>query len=43
MTIWNVVLGVAVMLWAFGFATMKQQFSKRGRSGAEPQTGPDTA
>jgi uncharacterized membrane protein YbhN (UPF0104 family) len=31
MTIWNVVLGVIVMLWAFGFGTMKELFSSRGR------------
>jgi uncharacterized membrane protein YbhN (UPF0104 family) len=27
MTIWNVVLGVVVMLWAFGFGQMKEIFS----------------
>ncbi|HXV03495.1 MAG TPA: lysylphosphatidylglycerol synthase domain-containing protein, partial [Gaiellaceae bacterium] len=31
MTIWNVVLGVIVMVWAFGFGTMKELFSSRGR------------
>jgi uncharacterized membrane protein YbhN (UPF0104 family) len=28
LTIWNVVLGIAVMLWAFGFAQMKKMLSK---------------
>jgi uncharacterized membrane protein YbhN (UPF0104 family) len=31
MTIWNVVLGVIVMMWAFGFEQMKMLFSKEGR------------
>jgi uncharacterized membrane protein YbhN (UPF0104 family) len=31
MTIWNVVLGIIVMLWAFGFGTMKELLSSRGR------------
>ena len=29
LTIWNVLLGVVVMLWAFGYEQMKQLFSKR--------------
>jgi uncharacterized membrane protein YbhN (UPF0104 family) len=33
MTIWNVILGVVVMLWAFGFQQMKALFS-RSRSGS---------
>lgn len=31
MTIWNVVLGVIVMLWAFGFGAVKELLSSRGR------------
>jgi len=31
-TIWNVVLGVAVMAWAFGFHQMKSLFTKRGET-----------
>jgi len=31
MTIWNVVLGVVVMVWAFGFDQMKTLLSKEGR------------
>jgi uncharacterized membrane protein YbhN (UPF0104 family) len=30
-TIWNVVLGLAVLLWAFGFTQAKQMLSKKGR------------
>jgi len=33
-TIWNVVLGVAVMLWALGFTQAKQMLSKKGREDA---------
>jgi uncharacterized membrane protein YbhN (UPF0104 family) len=33
MTIWNVVLGLVVMLWAFGFASMKDLLSKSRRRG----------
>lgn len=35
LTIWNVLLGLAVMLWAFGFHQVKSLLSKR--SDAEPQ------
>ena len=38
MTIWNVVLGIVVMTWAFGFDTMKQMLSKRGRADARTST-----
>jgi uncharacterized membrane protein YbhN (UPF0104 family) len=31
MTIWNVVLGVIVMVWAFGFKQMKQMVRRRGK------------
>jgi hypothetical protein len=31
MTIWNVVLGVIVMVWAFGFKQMKQMLRRRGK------------
>lgn len=30
-TIWNVVLGIAVLLWAFGFTQARQMLSKKGR------------
>jgi Lysylphosphatidylglycerol synthase TM region len=33
-TIWNVVLGIAVLLWAFGFTQAKQMLSKKGREEA---------
>jgi uncharacterized membrane protein YbhN (UPF0104 family) len=36
-TIWNVVLGVAVMLWAFGFAQMKDMFFSRHARRANEQ------
>lgn len=36
MTIWNVLLGIVVMTWAFGFDTMKQMLSRRGRADARP-------
>jgi uncharacterized membrane protein YbhN (UPF0104 family) len=38
MTIWNVVLGIVVMTWAFGFHTMKHMLSRRGRE--EARTSP---
>jgi hypothetical protein len=28
LTIWNIVLGVVVMLWAFGYRTVKELLSK---------------
>lgn len=31
MTIWNVVLGLIVMLWAFGFGQMRTLLSRKGR------------
>jgi uncharacterized membrane protein YbhN (UPF0104 family) len=34
MTIWNVVLGIVVMTWAFGFDTMRHMLSRRGREEA---------
>ena len=43
MTIWNVVLGVGVMLWAFGFRTVKELFSKRGKKGAARGSAADSA
>jgi uncharacterized membrane protein YbhN (UPF0104 family) len=39
MTIWNVVLGLGVMLWAFGFAQVRHLLSKQGRTEARAQTG----
>jgi uncharacterized membrane protein YbhN (UPF0104 family) len=37
MTIWNVVLGIAVMLWAFGFTQVKQLFSRKGKTQTQAQ------
>jgi uncharacterized membrane protein YbhN (UPF0104 family) len=37
MTIWNVVLGVIVMLWAFGFGQMKELLTSRGKTEAQEQ------
>lgn len=31
-TVWNVVLGIAVMLWAFGYRGMRAMLSKSGRA-----------
>jgi uncharacterized membrane protein YbhN (UPF0104 family) len=39
MTIWNVVLGLIVMLWAFGYGQMKELLSKQGRRQAQEQPG----
>jgi uncharacterized membrane protein YbhN (UPF0104 family) len=39
MTIWNVVLGIVVMLWAFGVGTMKELLSSRGRKAEAPASG----
>jgi uncharacterized membrane protein YbhN (UPF0104 family) len=38
-TIWNVILGIIVALWAFGFTQMKQLFSKYGRKQPKEQPG----
>ena len=35
--IWNVVLGVALMLWAFGYAQTRQLLSRTGRKQAQPR------
>jgi uncharacterized membrane protein YbhN (UPF0104 family) len=37
-TIWNVVLGVIVLLWAFGFSQVKQMFSRKGRAQAQAES-----
>jgi hypothetical protein len=37
-TAWNVVLGVAVMLWAFGFTQTKALLRKSGRKQATAET-----
>jgi hypothetical protein len=37
MTIWNVVLGIIVMAWAFGFGQMAQMLSKKGRQQAQEE------
>lgn len=34
LTIWNVVLGIIVVLWAFGFRTAKNLFFRRGEQPA---------
>jgi len=34
-TIWNVVLGVIMMLWAFGFTQMRELVKRRGESPSE--------
>jgi uncharacterized membrane protein YbhN (UPF0104 family) len=39
LTIWNVVLGVIVMTWAFGFRQMKEMFTKKGRTPAVREAG----
>jgi uncharacterized membrane protein YbhN (UPF0104 family) len=39
-TIWNVVLGVAVMIWAFGFTAAKELMFRRGKDQPESQTVP---
>jgi uncharacterized membrane protein YbhN (UPF0104 family) len=36
LTIWNVVLGVAVMLWAFGYGQVRDLIRNRGKQTAEP-------
>jgi len=40
-TIWNVVLGLVVMLWAFGWTQVRQLLSKEGRKQAQEQPGVD--
>ena len=42
LTLWNVVLGVVVMLWAFGFHRVKQLLSKKERTEAEAVQQPST-
>jgi uncharacterized membrane protein YbhN (UPF0104 family) len=37
LTIWNVLLGLTVMLWAFGFGQVKDLLSKKGRRQAREQ------
>jgi uncharacterized membrane protein YbhN (UPF0104 family) len=39
MTIWNVVLGLIVMLWAFGYGRMKELLSKQARRQAQERPG----
>jgi uncharacterized membrane protein YbhN (UPF0104 family) len=39
LTLWNVVLGVIVMTWAFGFRQMKAMFTKKGRTPAVREAG----
>jgi hypothetical protein len=36
LTIWNVVLGVAVMLWAFGYGQVRDLIRNQGKQTAEP-------
>jgi len=40
MTIWNVVLGVIVMLWAFGFGAAKDLVFKRRKAPETPAVTP---
>ena len=42
LTIWNVVLGIAVMLWAFGFHQVKRLLFKKGDVEPEAQEQPIT-
>jgi len=42
-TIWNVVLGLVVMLWAFGWTQVRQLLSKEGRKQAREPRPPDAA
>jgi len=35
---WNIVLGVAVMLWAFGYTQTKAMLTKNGRKQAAAET-----
>ena len=37
MTIWNVVLGIIVMAWAFGSGQMRQMLTKKGRQQAQEE------
>jgi uncharacterized membrane protein YbhN (UPF0104 family) len=39
MTIWNVLLGVVVMLWAFGLGQVKELVSKKGERQTQAQPG----
>ena len=43
MTIWNVVLGIVVMAWAFGLGQAKQLVMRALHRGPTPDTAPDTA
>ena len=40
LTIWNVLLGLAVLLWAFGPGQVKQLFSRHGKD--QPQEQPES-
>jgi uncharacterized membrane protein YbhN (UPF0104 family) len=40
-TIWNVLLGLIVMLWAFGFTQVKYILSKEGRRQAREDSAPE--
>jgi hypothetical protein len=39
-TIWNVVLGVVVMLWAFGYGAAKDLLFKRKKAPETPAVAP---
>jgi len=39
LTLWNVVLGIAVAIWAFGFGQVKLMFTRKGRKQAREQPG----
>jgi uncharacterized membrane protein YbhN (UPF0104 family) len=40
LTIWNVVLGAVVMLWAFGYRTVKELLSKKSDTQPQAKTAP---
>ncbi len=39
LTIWNIVLGIAVMLWAFGYGQVKELLSRKDEKKVEEQPG----
>ena len=42
MTIWNVVLGVVVGLWAFGFTQIKEMLPRKGKKRTQAGTEPES-
>jgi hypothetical protein len=41
LTVWNVILGIAVMAWAFGYRRMRQLLSRKGQAAAESASAGD--